>query len=549
MRLDRRLVAPALVAGVAFISGGWLLRHDAGRGDGSPAAAHLLAEVMQHVSQDYVEPKTVDELYRLSAQGVVSALHDPHSVLMSPEEYAALHTQTSGEFAGLGIGVAVREGWPTATSVLPGTPAQRAGMRVGDHMVRIGGADTHGWSADSAVKRLRGPKGSAALLVVERPGVDGRMDFRIVRDEIHVKSVPYAYMLDGSVGYVNLSVFADSSTAEIRAAMDRLRAQGMRGLVFDLRGNPGGLLDQGASVADLFLPRGKTIVQTRARDPRENETFVAETPESYAGLPVVVLVDDYSASAAEIVSGALQDHDRALVMGQTSYGKGSVQSIFPLSGGNVLKMTTARWYTPSGRSIQKPHEADDEDAAGEDGEDADTSSAAAAPGGHAAARDTAKRQAYHTDSGRVVYGGGGIVPDVEVLPDTATTAEQAFFAGAARSGRQFNDVLFRYGLDYARAHPQLARSFAVTPEMRREVFGRLRAAGVDVSWAQVTGAAKYVDARIADEIATARFGPEAAEQRIDAADNVVQAAVRLLHGAPDQATLLRQAGTTRTRRR
>jgi carboxyl-terminal processing protease len=537
MKLKRTVVAPALVAGVAFVSGGWLLQRGVGGEDSVFQRERIFDEVLHYVESRYVEPHSSQDLYQKAVEGMLKELGDPHTTFMSAEEYAQLHLQTSGEYGGLGIQIAPRDGYITAVGVLPGTPAERAGIRVGDQLMMINGQDAKGWTDDYAVKVLRGPRGTPVALKVRRVGVDQPIDFSIVRDEIHVQSVPYAYMVAPGIGYLSLIVFSESSTDEIRAAVEKLRGQGMRQLVLDLRGNPGGLLDQGVSVSDLFLPSGQKIVETRSRTPGESETYTASTPESTGTIPVVVLVDEYSASAAEIVAGALQDHDRALVVGNITYGKGSVQSLFRLSGGNFLKMTTGKWYTPAGRSIQKDLKAQEAASAAALADETVVTPDGARP----AQQDTSKKQPYRTDSGRTVFGGGGIVPDVVVKHDTTTTAEKAFIRAVGARATVFNNVLFRYAVEYERAHASLTRDFTVTPEMRRELYNRLRQGGVEVTEAQYQGAQRIIDQRLIDEIATSKFGASVAAQRNDAYDPALQEAIRLLRSSRDMASLFRAA--------
>ncbi|HEX8360919.1 MAG TPA: S41 family peptidase [Longimicrobium sp.] len=539
MKLNRTVVAPALVAGVALVSGGWLLQQGAGAQDSIYRRAELFDEVVRYVQTRYVDPQPASELYQKAIKGMLRELGDPHTTFMSAEEYAQLHLQTSGEYAGVGIQIAPRDNYITAVGVLPGTPAERAGVRVGDRMIEIDGRDAKGWSDDEAVKVLRGPRGTPVAIKVLRVGVDEPITFRIVRAEIRVQSVPYAYMAAPGVGYINLTVFAETSTDEIRAAITRLRGEGMKSLVLDLRRNPGGLLNQGVSVSDLFLKTGQAIVETRARDPRESETFRATTDEAY-DLPMVVLVDPYSASAAEIVAGALQDHDRALVVGSATYGKGSVQSLFPLSGGNFLKMTTAKWYTPVGRSIQKEHEEGDDAEAAE--ETADVSET-----GTPIVEDTIARKPFRTDGGRTVYGGGGIVPDLVVRQDTATAAEKDFFRALAKDVGKWESELLRYAVEYGRNNPGLTPSFPVTQEMRNTLFGRVSRAGVAVTREQFNAAQRYVDMRLVDEISRSRFGPSVAAQRNDASDTVLQETIRLLRASPNQAALFRAAQASQPR--
>ena len=538
MKLKRTVVAPALVAGVALVSGGWLLQQGVNGQQSVFTRARIFDEVLQYVEQRYVEPHPEGELYQKAIEGMLQELGDPHTVFMTADEYAQLHLQTTGEYGGLGIQIAPREGYITSVGVLPETPAERAGIRVGDAILEVDGKDAKGWTEDFAVKQLRGPVGTPIRLKVRRVGVDQPINFTMNREEIHLRSVPYAYMAAPGVGYVDLTVFSQTSSAELRAAIDRLKQQGARKLVLDLRGNPGGLLDQGVAVSDLFLKRGQSIVETRPRDPRESETYRAGTDEAY-DLPMVVLVDPYSASAAEIVAGALQDHDRALVMGSTSYGKGSVQQLFRLSGGNYLKMTTGKWYTPAGRSIQKPYKPageTDPDEAGGDSVVADTSTAAQ--------NDTTKRRAYRTDSGRTVYGGGGIVPDV-IVRDTTTLAERALIVAVSKKASTYSDVLLRYAVEYERRTPGLTPGFAVTPQMRQELFDRLRRAGVEITPEQWAGGQRWIDLQIGNEIAISRFGRAAAAQRNDVADRTLQEALRLLQRSPTQAALFREADAAR----
>jgi carboxyl-terminal processing protease len=532
MKLKRTVVAPAMVAGVALVSGGWLLQNGVGGQQSVFQRARIFDEVINYVESRYVEPHSSADLYEKAVEGMLTELGDPHTTFMSAEEYEDLHRQTTGEYGGLGVQISSRDGWVTAVAILPETPAEAAGMRVGDRFLEIDGQTAEGLTDDQAVRRLKGPAESSVTLKVQRVGVAQPISFTITRKVIHLKSVPYVYMAAPGVGYANLILFSETSTEELRAAIDTLRAQGARSLILDMRSNPGGLLDQGVGVSDLFLPRGQEILETRARDPRESETYAARTPESYEGLTVAVLVDGFSASAAEIVAGALQDHDRAVVLGTTTYGKGSVQSLFPLSGGNFLKMTTAKWYTPVGRSIQKEHRAGQETAMEEQPD-------AVGADGMPVAADTTKRVPYRTDSGRTVFGGGGIVPDLVVRQDTANAAEKAFFEAASSKAAKFQDALFSYAVAYERSQPNLRPDFAITPQMRRAFYDRLQANGVTMTWEVFQGAQRFIDAQLTEEIARSKFGAAVAARRDDTEDRVLQEAIRLLQGAPTQQALLR----------
>ncbi|HLU26469.1 MAG TPA: S41 family peptidase [Longimicrobiales bacterium] len=523
MRMRRSILAPVVVALVALVTGGWLLQRGVSQERNVYLQMQLLEDVLRHVSEKFVDEKEPATLYRMAIDGLLKELGDPHTSFMTPEDYEGLRVQTQGEYGGLGIHIDVRDGWVTVISPLPGTPAQRAGLQAGDKIIEVDGESTRGWTADDAVSRLRGPKGTAVEIKVSRAGVDEAIPFRIVREEIEIKSVPAAYLMDGGVGYVEIRHFSERTTDDLRQAIDRLRSEGMRGLILDLRHNPGGLLDQGVSVADLFLDRGKVVVETRGRMAMLNQKYTAVSPDMYPDLPIVVLVDRASASASEIVAGALQDHDRALVIGETTFGKGSVQSVFPLANGNYLKLTTARWYTPVGRSIQKPYGANGLPlAVADESEEADSASLG---------------EPYRTDGGRIVYGGGGIRPDVPVPPDTLTTREVEFMRAVQRHGSKYRDAVYAYALRYGRERPNLRPGFEVTGAMLSELYTELVAAGVEVDRELYDSARRLVSRDLGIEITRSKWGEEEWRKRLNAEDTKVQLAARLLRQAKDVRSL------------
>ncbi|HKJ91768.1 MAG TPA: S41 family peptidase [Longimicrobiales bacterium] len=521
MKVKRSILAPVLVAVVGLASGGWLLQKGVNPEQNVYFQARLFDQVLHNVADRFVEKVNPADLYRMAIDGMLQQLGDPHTVFMTPKEYEDLRVQTQGEYGGLGIEIAIRDGWITVLSPLPGTPAERQGLQAGDRIVDVDGQSTRGWSDDKAVAELRGPKGSTVHIKVARVGADQLIPFSIVRAEIHVAAVTNAYMLDRHVGYVELTQFSETSASDLRAAIDTLRKQGMTGLVLDMRRNPGGLLDQGIGVADLFLPRGDLVSETRSRLPDQTQSFKATNPDLYPDLPVVVLVGQRSASATEIVSGALQDHDRALLVGETTFGKGSVQTLYQLPGNYVLKMTTARWYTPSGRSIQKPYGIGrdttgtmDADTAGTDSVFSDT---------------TARGQRiFHTDSGRDVLGGGGITPDVVVM-DTLTSDEQDFVRAVQAHWALFNNTLYGFAIKYAHDHPQLKQGFPVTPRILNMFYDTLTQAGVKVARARFDEATSFIGRRLAQEISTARFDREEGWKRLLADDPDLLFAEDVLH--------------------
>ncbi|HEX5970716.1 MAG TPA: S41 family peptidase [Gemmatimonadaceae bacterium] len=516
---SRGVVAAALLSG-ALVTGGWLMERG---GHATPrdvrAQARLFDEVFQHLRRDYVDTLSDSALYRRAVAGVVAELHDPHSVYLDPRRLSQLEESTTGHYAGVGIQMDVRDSGITVVSTLPGTPAERAGIETGDRIVEIDGAPTTGLTDEEALKALRGRAGSQVKVSVDRPGLATPLPFTLKRAEIDVSPVQHAVMLGDRVGYVDLTVFSNDAARDLSRAVDSLHARGARALVLDLRGDPGGLLDQGIDVADFFLDPGQRIVSTRGRSAEETQTYVDQDPQQYAGMPLVVLTDSGTASASEIVAGALQDHDRALVVGTTTFGKGSAQRVFPLQEG-AIKLTTARWFTPSGRSIDRPRP-----SAGDDEEDATP-------------RDTTVRPTFRTDAGRTVLGGGGIVPDVEVAEPVLTREGRALQRSIGDRMPQFRDVVVAYALSLKGSRAVTSPDFEVTAAMRDELYRRLGARGIMVDRAVYDAAAPLVNRVLGGEIAQYVFGTGAAFTRSLREDPALSKAQSLLQGVSSPAALL-----------
>ncbi len=524
-----RAIIAASVLGGALVSGGWLMQ----RGLRSTGAsvyerAQLFDEVMRRVERFYVDTISDADLYQKAVDGVLHELHDPHSVFLTPERLAALEENTTGRYGGVGIQIDVRDGWITVLSPLPGTPAQRAGIQAGDRVVEIDNKPTRNWTSDEALKALRGAPGSTVHVLVERVGVDARLPFALTRKEIHYSPVQHAMLLSPTTGYVDLTIFSEVAATSLRSAIDSLRRVGMTTLVLDLRGDPGGLLDQGVEVSDLFLDPGQKIVSMRGRTPDANHEFVDHSPQLWPNLLLEVLVDSSSASASEILSGALQDHDRAVIIGSTTYGKGSAQSLFPMPNGGALKLTTALWYTPSGRSINKPRTAVHND----DVNDTDNARNAAAP-----------PPRFKTDAGRVVLGGGGISPDVVISDSTSLGAEQAFQRALGKQIPRFFDALAGYALAAKAAHSITTPNFVVTPEMRAQLWQRMREHGITMDRQVYDSAAPLVNRVLAYNIERFVFGEQEEFQRRTHDDPVIRAALQLSSGARTEQELIARAST------
>jgi carboxyl-terminal processing protease len=528
--LRSRAVIVAGTLSAAVICGGWFLENGL-RGSTGPLrrvqvggpGAGLFDQVADHVRRDFVDSIGQDSMYHAAVTGMLYELGDPHTAYLSADRFMRLQETTNGSYIGLGVQIDIRGGWITILAPVPGSPAERADLRTGDRLVEVDGQSTQGWTQDEASKALRGEPGSIVHLTVERPGVEARIQIAVTRREIHVRAVPRAALIRPGVGYVHVTVFSDSTVRELKHAVDSLRSRGAKSLVLDLRNDPGGLLTQGVQVSELFLARGDTIVSLRGRTPGATQQFVDHDPAQWADMPLVVLVDRGTASAAEIVAGALQDHDRAVLVGTPTYGKGSAQSLIQIEGGGALKLTTARWFTPSGRSISRPT------AKPEDDDGAPDSTAA----------DTTQRLRYQTSGGRIVYGGGGITPDV-IVGDPGVSERQAAFETALGSTLPaFRDALTAYALSLEGTHALSSPDFTVTPAMRDELYKRMRAKGIVLDRATYDAASHYVDQQLAIEMTRYVFGVDGLFTRSLTHDSVLVVAADLASKATSPADLLR----------
>jgi carboxyl-terminal processing protease len=529
MKIKRTVATPVLVALIGVVSGGWLLQQGVDPQRNVYFQARLLEEVVRHISTRFVDETNPDRLYRMAIDGMLHELGDPHSTFMTPDDYERLRLQTQGEYGGLGIEIDIRDGWLTVLSPLPNSPAERVGLQPGDRIIQVDGESTRGWSTDKAVSVLRGPKGTSVRIEVARMGIDAPIPFEITRAEIVLTAVPTAYMLNDQVGYIELTGFSESATDSLRASIDRLRDEGMKSLVLDMRRNTGGLLDQGMAIADLFLDRRQLVLETRGRTPDQNHVFRARANDAYPDLELAVLIGQRSASATEIVAGALQDHDRAILIGETTFGKGSVQTLLQLPGNNMLKLTTARWYTPSGRSIQKPYGIHEDVTAVVDGAEIDVRAATEA------ARDVEERleegtATYRTSKGRTVLGGGGITPDLVVL-DTLSTAEQELVRTIREDWAQFEQLIYRYSVGYARQN-DLRPGFPVTEAMLADFYDLLVEDGLAVDREAYDAASVWVGRRLAYEISVVEFSRQEGWKRLMNDDLRVRVATEILIQAP-----------------
>ena len=391
---------PAILSAVlvSALVGGFFGRNAMAVDEKVPDHYKTFSAALDAVEKNHVDKPDSDRLVYGAIRGMLGTL-DPHSSFFDPREYAQMRERQEGRYYGLGITIVSSDGNITTMSVFEGSPAFKKGVRRGDVIARVGGEDAKGWTTEQAMKKLRGSKGTLVQIEIKRHGYDQPIPIDVTRDEVYIPTVPAHFMLDATTGYIWQKDFGENTDRDVKRALHELASKGMRRLLYDIRGNPGGPLDQAIKVSNEFLPRGKMIVYTRGRISNSDQDYRATEESEFTDIPIVLLANRDSASAAEIVTGALQDHDRAFVVGETTFGKALVQSIYRISGGAGLALTTAHYYTPSGRLIQRPWDVTFDEYLSYRSRDQD------------ADRPHSPSDLKHTDLGRPVYSGGGIEPD------------------------------------------------------------------------------------------------------------------------------------------
>ncbi len=372
-----------------------------------------LTQTAYNIRNRYMEEVNTEEIIKAGIQGMLSSL-DRYSVLMEPVAYNSLMESTDGKYEGLGMQIDARDNHIVIVAPIEGTPAYRKGLRAGDSIWKINDKPTDGMSTSDASKLMRGKAGTSVMLTIRRAGIDDLLEFEVERAVIALKSVNYSGIIpQTNIGYVRLSRFAKETSHELRDAINKLNDKNIDGLIFDLRSNGGGLLDQAIETAELFLPEGSEVVYTKGQFASSETHHYSSRPPIYPDKPLIILVDEGTASASEIVSGAIQDWDRGLIVGNNTYGKGLVQTIIDIDNDQEyhLKLTIAKYYVPSGRCIQK---------ADRQGKKNSASHASAKKAKEEEDSDSLKisdQPIFYTNGGRIVYGGGGIIPDTEVERD------------------------------------------------------------------------------------------------------------------------------------
>jgi len=479
----------------------------------------LFEEVRDQLADNYVDTLSEARMYRMAMEGMVRELNDPYSVVLPPERLTRLNERTTGTYAGIGLQVDLRDGYVVVVSPLPGGPGEQAGILTGDRIIEIDGKAVNGWAPDEVQRLLRGAPGSKVKVTVQRGGSEAPVSFTLTRSAIHQSAVRRAAVMPGNVGYVELRVFSDSTEDELRVAIASLVRFGVRSLIIDVRANPGGLLEEGVRVSDLFLDRGQRIVSTKGRIADSNKEYDDQAPQLWPKLPIAVLVDDKTASAAELLAGALQDHDRAIIVGLPTFGKGSAQNVYPLENSGALKLTTARWYTPVGRSISKLLPSSDDGPIGQ----------------------PPKPPEYKTDSGRTVVGGGGIIPDILVGDTTVSPENLAFRHALGRKVGAFHDALASFALRAKTTNAFRSPTFSITPAMLNDVYDRMLARGISIPRGTYDAASPLVSRLLSYEISRYVFGTDAEFQRKALDDKALLTAQRLLANAESQHAVFERA--------
>ncbi len=412
--------------------------------------ARLFTDIAFRINARYVEKLDPKDLVYSGIRGMINTL-DPFTEFLETKDYDRLMEATKGKYSGLGMTIFQKDGWITVVSPMEGTPAYRMGLRSGDRIIKIDGKSTKGISTEEASKLMRGEAGTKVKLTIQREGLAEPLEYELERAVIEIKTVPYYGFAEDKVGYIRFARFGTESENELENAIAELKNKGMTSLILDIRSNGGGLLTQAVKTSNLFLKKGDEIVSTKGRISDQNRTYEAKEEPLLPDIPMVVLVDGNSASASEILSGAIQDWDRGVIIGNETFGKGLVQQIYPLSNKTALKLTTAKWYMPSGRCIQKEsrfHRWNSDSLANgiTPPSEGDTSKTVS---------DSTKI-IYYTKGGRIVYGGGGVKPDIEVERKDLSTL---------MLNLERLSMFFDFAVHYTTEHPDIPEDFKVTDEM------------------------------------------------------------------------------------
>ena len=508
-----RWIALSTIVALSFLSGGWLLRPAPAAGGGVYRQARLFEHVVTAINQHYIDSLAEGDLYQEAAAALVKSLGDPYAELLINESYREYRRQMTGTEVDFDLEHGPTESAYGLTSSL--------GFGPGDEVLSIDGRSTAGWSTRKIEAALREGRGATVTVVVRPRGAAQPVVRRLTRTDVHVPAASPGVLLDGRVGYVVLRRMSEGAGTELRTAVDSLVSRGMRSLVLDLRSNPGGLIREGVEVAGLFLRHGDTVATSVGRTRRSVKTYLADDPGEWDDLRVVVLVNRGTASSAELIAGALQDHDRAVVVGTSTYGKGVLQTTYPLGDEVAIKLTTARWFTPSGRSVQRQPVAE--------------------VGGQGNRTPALTPEVRRTAAGRPVPDASGILPDLTVRASLRSEGERIMSRALGEELDRFRGAIAAYAADLRSRREVTDESFQVTPAMRDSLYQRLDDDRLVLERASYDSAATWVSEQLGNEIARELFGTESVVRRQAKADRQLQAALRLLRTGGTQQDVLTSA--------
>ena len=499
-----RWVALTSVVTISFVSGAWLTRAKPSADGNVYQQARLFENVVGAIHRHYIDSMGEGDLYQRAANALVTSLNDPYAELLIRESYREYQRQMTGTQLRTGVAGPAESGSGFGSV---------AGLYPGDEILAVDGKSTRGWDAGKVDEAVR--NGNTAVTVLVRPiGSDRPVVRKITRTAVHVPAASPGVLLAGGVGYVVLHRMSENAAAELRGAVDRLRDEGMKALVLDLRSNPGGLIREGVKVAGLFLQPGDTVAISQGRSSKQPRAYVAQESGGWDDIRLVLLVNRGTASSAEVIAGALQDHDRAAVVGTPTYGKGVLQTTYPLGEEVALKLTTAKWFTPSGRWVQRPPPE--------------------VAGGAANRTPALEPQVRRTRAGRPIPDQSGILPDLTVRSSLRSDGERVLYSALGDDLERFRQVLGAYAAELRADGSVTDESFQVTPAMREGLYTRLVEAGVSLSPETFEEASGYVSDQLGYEIARELFGTESVVRRQAKADRQLQAALKLLRSSHTQ---------------
>jgi carboxyl-terminal processing protease len=497
---------------LTFLSGGWLLRPRPSAEGGIYQQARLFEGVVGAIHHHYIDSLGEGDLYQRAADALVGSLHDPYAELLIKDSYRDYQRQMAGTEVDIERGPSESgyEGHFTGDLIGPG-----------DEVLSIDGRSTRGWTSDQVDEAMRRGEGPTVTVVVRPRGRTEPVIRRFTRTEIHVSAASRGVLLAGHVGYVVLRRMSAGAAEELRGAIDTLVAQGMTSLVLDLRSNPGGLIREGVAVAGLFLETGDTVATSVGRSAKRTKTYLTEAPGGWDDLRLAVLVNRGTASSAELIAGALQDHDRAVVVGTPSYGKGVLQTTYPIGEDVALKLTTARWYTPSGRTVQRPRP----DSAG----------------GAGNRLQSTRPRTFYSSRGRVVPDASGILPDLLVRAMPRSDGERVLASRLGDDMNRFRDVLAGYAAELRAEQVAQPERFALTTEQRDSLYARMEEADVHLDRGTYDQAGGFIEEQLGYELTRAFFGSDSLLRRKARNDRQLQAALQVMRGSKDQDDALNAA--------